>query len=750
MQEEFLEHEFIRQNVLQKREYQLNLAENVLYNGNTLIVAPTALGKTIIAIIVAAEVLKKTKNTDKKLLFLAPTKPLALQHLQSLKKFLNFPKEKFVLLTGEIKPEERVRLWNSSKIVVATPQTIEADLLSKRISLENVCYAVFDEAHRAVGNFSYVFLANILQKQNKDALILGLTASPGAEETRITDVCRNLFINNLEVKTLYDEDVKPYVYGIDVYWIRVKLPLEFMRIKALLEGFIREKILEINKLGFSKIPKNYSMKMLLELQKEIINEIKIKGNKKNIAYFASSTLASMLKIVHAHTLLETQGISALKKYFDKLAKEKSKAAKTLLKNKKIKDAILLVEEFSSKNIEHPKREKLKELLLRELNKNPNQKIIVFNHYRDSIKPLEEYLNKFKPIKAKRFVGQANKINDKGLSQKKQAEIIKQFREGKFNVLLCSSVGEEGLDLPNVDLVIFYEPVPSCIRTIQRMGRTGRFKQGRVFILIAKDTRDEAFYWAAVSKQKKMNSLLKKLKNSEKKFIKQSTLKNFLNDENKTKIVIFADDRESNDIMKHLYREDVLLQIRKLKVGDFAIGDEIIIERKTTSDFLNSLIDGRLFNQLLEMRINYSQPLLIIEGKYEDLFSKRNIHKNAIFGALASIALTYKIPILFTSNIEETAEFIYLIAKREQQGKNKDIKLRFGKKGLTISEQQKFIVESFPNIGPTLAKALLRHFKNIRNIVNASIAELTKIPNLGRKKAEYLRKIFDSEYDEKEE
>ena len=740
----FVEHEFLKKDTLQHRDYQLHLAESVLNKGNTLIVAPTALGKTIVAILVAAEILKREK--EKKLLFLAPTKPLALQHFQSLKKFLNFPEEKFALLTGEIKPEERVRLWNTGKIIVATPQTIEADLLSKRISLEDVCYAVFDEAHKAVGNFSYVFLAQMLMKHNKDALILALTASPGAEEERIVDVCRNLFINNIEVKTLYDEDVRPYVYGIDVHWVKVDLPFEFMRVKALLEGFIKEKIDTLNKFNFCKIPSKYSMKEFLEFQKKVIEQIK-KKNKP--AYYAASIIAALLKIVHAHTLLETQGISALNKYFSKLSKEKSKAAKLLLADERIKEAVQLVAEFSQKGIEHPKWVKLKEILLRELNRNPEQKVIVFNHYRDSIKPLEEYLNKFPPIRAKRFVGQANKLGDKGLSQKRQAEIIQKFKSNEFNVLLCSSVGEEGLDLPNVELVIFYEPVPSCIRTIQRMGRTGRFQKGKVLVLITKNTRDEAFYWSAISKQKKMNSLLQKLKHSHRKFVKQTTLQSFVEEEN-SKIVIFADTREDSELIKYLYKPDVLLQIRNLSVGDFVVGDEIVIERKTTTDFLNSLIDGRLFNQLLDMKINYASPLLIIEGRQEDLYAVRNIHKNAVFGTLASIALTYKIPILFTADAKETAELIYLIAKREQQGKNKDIKLRFGKKGLTLAEQQRFIVESFPNVGPTLAKALLKHFKSIKNIANASVAELTKVPNLGKKKAEQIKKVLEAEYEEAEE
>ena len=114
------------------------------------------------------------------------------------------------------------------------------------------------------------------------------------------------------------------------------------------------------------------------------------------------------------------------------------------------------------------------------------------------------------IKAVRFVGQSSRADDEGLSQKKQAEILQKFRAGEFNVLIATSVGEEGIDIPATDMVLFYEPVPSEIRSIQRKGRTGRARAGRVVVLMAKGTRDEAYYWISDRKEKTMNRQMQSL------------------------------------------------------------------------------------------------------------------------------------------------------------------------------------------------------------------------------------------------
>ena len=216
-----------------------------------------------------------------------------------------------------------------------------------------------------------------------------------------------------------------------------------------------------------------------------------------------------------------------------------------------------------------------------------------------------------------------------------------------------------------------------------------------------------------------------------------------------KIVIYVDTREqaSGIVLKLKNLEDVSLQVKQLEVGDFILSDNVVVERKTVEDFLSSITDGRLFNQLTSMASNYDAPLLILEGNPAELFTLRNIHENAIRGILASIALNYRIPILYAQDEEETVKYIYQIAKREQTGKENEIHLRVGRKGLTTKQQQQYVLEGFPMVGPQLARALLAKFGNIRAIVNASVKELQEVDKMGPIKAHKIHEVLNEYYKE---
>ncbi|MCX6803565.1 MAG: helix-hairpin-helix domain-containing protein, partial [Candidatus Diapherotrites archaeon] len=155
----------------------------------------------------------------------------------------------------------------------------------------------------------------------------------------------------------------------------------------------------------------------------------------------------------------------------------------------------------------------------------------------------------------------------------------------------------------------------------------------------------------------------------------------------------------------------------------------------------------MFGQLSNLRQSYTKPLVIVEGNMEELFTLRNIHRNSIIGALTSIALDYQVPVLNTKDPKETAEYLYNIAKREQITRDKEVRLRIGRKGLTLAEQQRFIVEGLPLIGPALAKSMLEKFGSIKEIMNASEKELQEVANLGKKKARIIKKVLEEKYDE---
>ena len=313
------------------------------------------------------------------------------------------------------------------------------------------------------------------------------------------------------------------------------------------------------------------------------------------------------------------------------------------------------------------------------------------------------------IKSAKFFGQAAKDGEKGLTQKQQKAIIKSFRMGEYDVLLSTSVAEEGIDIPAVDLVILYEPVPSEVRMIQRRGRTGRKRTGRVKVLVTNGTRDEAYFWSSINKEHHMKNQL--IDDDVLKELNQSAVQRMEN-EKKVKVIdkpkkendfpiVYADSREGNSkVIRHLTEMEMDVKIRSMAVGDYQVSDEVAIERKTAKDFVDSLIDKRLFKQARELSEEFKKPLLILEG--DDLYAGM-VNANAIRGSIASIALDFGISIIPTRNAQDTAAMIKRIAIREQNGEHTPVQIRTDKKPVSLLEQQLFIIESLPNIGPVNAK-----------------------------------------------
>jgi Fanconi anemia group M protein len=495
-----MKHPLIKPDTVEQRLYQLNLAGKAL-EGSSLVVLPTGLGKTIIALFVIASRLQRFGG---KALILSPTKPLVDQHAAFFKKVMTLPEEKILAFTGSIAPAERERLWAQGKLIVSTPQVIENDLLTKRISLEDVSHITFDEAHRAVGNYAYTFIAEKYFESAKNPHVLGITASPGSSDEKISEVCQALHVENVAVKTEKDRDVRPYVQEKEIEWLQVLLPAEMAEIRSYLEKIFDDRLGTIRELGFSAgSGKCISKKDLLLLQKQLQGEIRTGGDP--AIFTAMSVVAEMMKVNHAVEMVETQGLETLRKYLEKLDAEASsssasKAAKRLMDDLYMRKALYRVKEC---DVEHPKLELARKIVSEQLEENPDSRVIVFTNYRDTAEIVANALSDAPGIVPIRFVGQGSRHKDKGLTQKQQAEILDKFRAGEYNVLVATSVAEEGLDIPSTDMVLFYEPIPSEIRSIQRKGRTGRQQKGRVIVLVTKGTRDEAYYWSSKSKEKRM-------------------------------------------------------------------------------------------------------------------------------------------------------------------------------------------------------------------------------------------------------
>ncbi|MBC7114518.1 MAG: DEAD/DEAH box helicase [Archaeoglobi archaeon] len=733
----YYNHPLLKRDVIEYREYQVNIAKKASRR-SLLVVLPTGLGKTVIALIV---MLERLLERGGKVLMLAPTKPLVEQHYEFIKSVTILHPRSIAMITGNLSKEKRAEIWRRASVIVATPQTIENDLITESISLKDVSCIVFDEAHRAVGEYSYVYIARRYREDNPDGLVLGITASPGSSKEKIEEICRNLGVEGIEVRTEYDEDVLPYVYPVEFEWIHVEVPVEIRGLKEELEKVIEERIKKLREMGV-KI-KGDSKKEILEIQ-ERVREL-IRESPSRELYEIASIQAEILKLKHAVELLETQGVEALKKYLQRLRKEASskggsKASKRLFSDERV---LKIVEKLENLEIQHPKLNKLLEVLQDAL-ESGSRRIIVFANFRDSVEMITSFL-KERGIKAEKFIGQGSRNGERGLTQREQSEIIRSFRDGEINVLVATSVAEEGIDIPATDLVVFYEPVPSEIRSIQRRGRTGRDTFGRVVMLITKDTRDEVYYWISRRKEKIMKRIMRRrmIKEERKVEEEQKSLEDFRKN---SEMKIIVDHRElRSGVVKELKEMGLEIEVDSLEVGDYQISQRVCVERKTAEDFVASMIDPErnLFKQIEELSRNYEKPVVIVEG--ENLFRVRNVHPHSIMGALASISIDFRVPILFTRDSRETAEMIFIMARRELESGMKNLRVHAKKTSKSDDEILEYIVSSFPGVGLSTARALLEHFGSIRNIVNADEKELQRIKGVGKMTAEMIKKYSEMKY-----
>jgi ERCC4-type nuclease len=215
-----------------------------------------------------------------------------------------------------------------------------------------------------------------------------------------------------------------------------------------------------------------------------------------------------------------------------------------------------------------------------------------------------------------------------------------------------------------------------------------------------------------------------------------------------RVVILADHRElSSNVTRHLKGHDAEIRETQLKVGDYIVSERVAVERKAIPDFLQSIIDQRLFRQMEELADSYEKPVLILEGNPEMLFLERNMHANTVRGVLSSIAIDYRIPIIWTHNSKETAAQIYWMAYREQVGESKGLQIRCNKKVASLPQQQEFLVAGLPNISNVLSKRLLKHFGTVRDVYDATPEELMKVEGVGKEKAKRIWDLINSGYQE---
>jgi ERCC4-related helicase len=566
-----ISHPLIRKNSVEFRTYQSNISQSA-FNRNTLVILPTALGKTIISLLVCANTLYNYK--DKRVLIMAPTRPLVIQHMNSFFSVLKMLEDQIAAVTGKIVPYARRAIWNKPEIrlVFATPEVVKNDIEENRLSLNDFTLLVFDEAHRAVKDYAYTFIAKEYVKQSIYPVILALTASPGSDKQRMKEVCDNLFIEHVEYRSEEDPDVRQYINPIEVEWKYLDLPSEYQYIISNLKSILHEKIrwLIQHRILSQKDPRWIFKRNLIDAGDQIRYNLELTmEEERGPLYVALMQQSSALSLMYCTELIESQGSYSLKAFLDRIEEEghgvasgagsggSSKSHQSILNDSRIKEVRTLVSNLTT---EHPKITYIVNLLRnryhssnftqnsnakkdgqynRQEKLDPgsdynrrhdhlipyhdlqnNSRTLIFTQYRDSARHIVEMLSK-NGINASRFVGQAKRQGDIGMKQDEQTSILESFRNGEFDVLVATSIAEEGLDIPQVDLVIFYEPIPSEIRHIQRRGRTGRMSAGSVIILAAKETIDERNLHASKRRIQKMKQTLSSLLTSLKPIIRNS-------------------------------------------------------------------------------------------------------------------------------------------------------------------------------------------------------------------------------------
>ncbi|ELY98025.1 DEAD/DEAH box helicase [Natrialba asiatica] len=822
-----IEHPLLEPNFLERRLYQLKLAGTAA-NDHTLVCLPTGLGKTTVSLLVTARRLEEVGGTA---LMLAPTKPLVQQHAEFYREALQIPdtdeqssssdqnaerseNEEIVVFTGDVSPDDRAELWTDATVVMATPQVIENDLVGGRISLSDVTHLTFDECHRATGDYAYNYIAERYHEDARDPLVTGMSASPGGDEEAILEVCENLGLQEVEVMTEEDADVDEFTHDTEVEWERIDLPDDVLEIRDALNEVIKDRLEKLKELGVAKSTQpDQSQKDLNKMRAELQQLI---NNDQSEGFEGMSIHAEVMKLRQAVTLVETQSVEALRRYFDRQRNQArssgaSKASQRMVSDPRVREAMRKAESFSEL---HPKYRRTRMLLAETLGIEDGERVIVFTESRDTAEALTEFLAG--SCDAKRFVGQGDREGSDGMTQKQQQEVLDEFRAGEFEVLVSTSVAEEGLDVPEVDLVLFYEPVPTAIRSIQRKGRTGRQSEGRVVVLMAEDTRDEAYFWISRRREKEMESELRELKGiaddieNELDESQQSLadfgggdgsrattddggakvnvsggkpgaggdgssgseggserpgLREFEPDEDGDgedatpavetheptaegdTVEIVADQREMDaNIARELSRrEEIAVRLETLDVGDYVCSDRVVVERKSVADFVDSLVGGdrSVFEQVGAMARHYSRPIVVVEG--DGLYDQRDIHPNAVRGALSSLAVDFGASVLRTEGEDETTELLAVIASREQDLTDREVSVHGEKQSKTLGEQQEYVVASIAEIGPVTARSLLDEFGTVEAVMIASEEELQAADGVGTVTAERIREVIGSEY-----
>ncbi|XP_035388629.1 Fanconi anemia group M protein isoform X2 [Electrophorus electricus] len=518
------------------RDYQLKISEECLFQ-NTLVCLPTGLGKTFIASVVMYNFYRWYPSG--KIVFMAPTKPLVAQQIEACYKVMGIPQHHMAELTGGTAAPQRRELWRTRRVFFLTPQVMVNDLLRNTCPAPEVKCVVIDEAHKASGNHAYCQVVRELWNQTKQFRVLALSATPGGDMKAVQQVITNLLISHIELRSEESPDIQAHSHQRSLEKIVVPLGESLMgyhtRYLQVLEKFT-------SRLTQMRVLYHRDLATITKYQLIMAREQFRRNPPPHIMRTQHGVLegdfALCISLYHGFELLQQMGLRSLFLFTQNImlgTKEYSRARHELQRSPVFMDLYREMEAMFHTSAggpeerffySHPKLQKLDEVVLhhfRTWSKNSDcgqdsssgdasggvsTRVMIFSSFRESVQEIAEMLNRHQPlIKVMTFMGQASGGKGlRGFTQKEQLEVVRKFRDGGFNTLVSTCVGEEGLDIGEVDLIVCFDAQKSPIRLVQRMGRTGRRRQGRIVIILA-EGREERTYNQSQSNRRSVNKCI---------------------------------------------------------------------------------------------------------------------------------------------------------------------------------------------------------------------------------------------------
>ena len=466
---------------------------------------PTGFGKTAVQWNCIADALD---SSIEKIVITAPTVGLVEQQRRMILERINIEPDLVRTYTGSDRPAKRGGIWQEATIIIATPQVIRNDVDSGLIHLKNVGLLIIDEAHHAKGNHATAQVADRYQSQVTEPWLVAATASPGSTQNAIRQLWNRLNVNRIFVAKREDDLLQPYAVDMNIATIRVMLDATTLALLEPLEAHQHEETDALKRQGFLAPTEHLTAGLIEEAAQRASIAISRRDPR---GYDAARRISDVRRMHMLLDLLKTQGLRSARSYLeraDEQLRDGERSTSRFLKKQVIHNFRQAVQAMPEC---HPKPAYVRQLVEEHLERHPDERILIFSEYRDTVDHLVEDLNQIPNAVVDRFIGQSKRGKREGMSQKQQLEQLERFRNGDMNVLVATSVGEEGLDVPSASMVLFYEPVPSAIRSIQRRGRTARERSGSVHVLVANDTRDVHVLHASRNREKRMHSVLARMR-----------------------------------------------------------------------------------------------------------------------------------------------------------------------------------------------------------------------------------------------